>query len=267
METLRLHSPDLSHAAATLLRSGRPIEAALLEEAGRLSRAERVWAQGRALTAHSRLYPPRWLRTLGRRAPPALWRVGNATPEPPLAISIVGSRNPSREATEAAHALARAVAERGGRIYSGGAAGIDSAAALGARRARPESLVVILPFGISQFAPEGEWAVSLVPPAARMTAASTHERNRLIYTASPVTVVFEPRLRVGGSWHGAEEALHRRLSDVYVCGQGPAAEALEALGADRYRRDEIPGDWLGRLQSGRASSRLFPASDFGNMTS
>lgn len=58
------------------------------------------------------------------------------------------------------------------------------------------------------------------------------ERNRLIYAAGPGAYVAEARLREGGAWRGALEALRARLGVVAVpCDDEPAHRTLRALGA------------------------------------
>ena len=64
------------------------------------------------------------------------------------------------------------------------------------------------------------------------------ERNALIYAYGTHTVVIRPRYRVGGTWHGATDALRRDLGVVGVLGRraDAASEALTAIGAVR-----VPG--------------------------
>ena len=74
-------------------------------------------------------YPAR-LRAL--TAPPELITVEGGPLEAPFAVAIVGAREPCDEAAGFAFELGKAVAERGGVVVSGGAAGIDGAAHRGA---------------------------------------------------------------------------------------------------------------------------------------
>ena len=57
------------------------------------------------------------------------------------------------------------------------------------------------------------------------------ERNALIYAFGRRALVVRPRWRQGGTWHGAVDALRRRLGALGVYGDDRAASALEGLGA------------------------------------
>lgn len=52
------------------------------------------------------------------------------------------------------------------------------------------------------------------------------ERNLLVYAMSPVTLVAHARLRKGGSWNGAVEAIRRRIG-VLCVPQSPDSNSLE----------------------------------------
>lgn len=68
------------------------------------------------------------------------------------------------------------------------------------------------------------------------------ERNALIYAFGRRAVVVRPRLRKGGTWHGAVDALRRRLASVFVYGDDDAGRALVNLGARPFGRiDELEG--------------------------
>lgn len=74
-------------------------------------------------------YPER-LRSL--TTPPELVTVEGGPLEAPFSVAIVGAREPCDEAANFAFELGKAIAERGGVVVSGGAAGIDGAAHRGA---------------------------------------------------------------------------------------------------------------------------------------
>jgi predicted Rossmann fold nucleotide-binding protein DprA/Smf involved in DNA uptake len=58
------------------------------------------------------------------------------------------------------------------------------------------------------------------------------ERNTLLYAFSEITVLAHARFKEGGSWHGAVNALRRRLTHLLVPNDGQLAHrALIALGA------------------------------------
>jgi DNA processing protein len=64
--------------------------------------------------------------------PPFLTLRGELAPEDARGVAVVGTRHPSEDGVRRAHRLARELAEAGITVYSGLAAGIDSAAHLGA---------------------------------------------------------------------------------------------------------------------------------------
>ena len=74
-------------------------------------------------------YPAR-LRDLGK--PPPRLTVAGELAATGLRVAVVGTRKPSAEALSFTRELARAIAERGGVVVSGGAVGIDAAAHEGA---------------------------------------------------------------------------------------------------------------------------------------
>jgi predicted Rossmann fold nucleotide-binding protein DprA/Smf involved in DNA uptake len=91
----------------------------------------------------------------------------------------------------------------------------------------------VLACGIGQCAPfEGVVRVSASAPMAPFTAGQAAERNALLYALGRAAVVVEPRLRTGGSWQGALDALRRRLAVVALPTEapGPGGAALAALG-------------------------------------
>jgi predicted Rossmann fold nucleotide-binding protein DprA/Smf involved in DNA uptake len=123
-------------------------------------------------------------------------------------------------------------------LVSGGAVGCDQIAAQAALLTGPGARVVeILPFGLEcpgggADARPGITRVSVCEPGARFATGQAMERNLLIYALSSATGVVGPRLRQGGTWSGAAEALRRRVGPVLVAGDdAPAVSALRAMGA------------------------------------
>jgi len=98
----------------------------------------------------------------------------------------------------------------------------------------PGRAVEVLPCGLDSHTPAaGVARLSPWAPEAPFATGQAMARNALLYAASPVTVVVQPRFRAGGTWAGATDALRRRLSAVVVWGPPgcPACAALVALGA------------------------------------
>jgi predicted Rossmann fold nucleotide-binding protein DprA/Smf involved in DNA uptake len=120
-------------------------------------------------------------------------------------------------------------------LVSGGAVGADSVALDAALACGGSSRCVeVLPFGLDH-APvrDGVCQLSVCEPWAPFSTGQAMERNALIYSFGRRTVVVRARLRAGGTWHGAADALRRRLGDVYVRTRrgDDAAAALCAIGA------------------------------------
>lgn len=251
---------NLEDAAAVLRKSGASLPASLLETAGLLAWAEKVVEEGFVLSAVSDGYPRRWLDSFGDSAPPVLWRNG------PLAsikgvewVGAVGSREAAPEVEGYLAAVAERAAVLGKGIVSGGAAGCDSAAERGALSAGAPVLR-LLPHGLWLREEEDSAVqVSLAAPREPFSRALAMERNALIYGGAQLTVVGQVRLRTGGTWHGATEALRRRLGKLVVRPDDSAAtRALRALGAGQLKE---PADLGFALASAPAQSALFAYED------
>lgn len=241
--------------AGVLRAAGYWSEAQTLSQPGLLDWAAEQVAAGRVLTPLDAGYPRRWGVSLGNAAPPALWRIG---PVPSGSwAAVVGSRSLGREAASFAREAGASLVAEGSCLVSGGAAGADRQAALGALRAGAGIRVVeILPFGLSQqAAPKGVTRLSVCAPGAPFETAAAMERNALIYASAERALAIAPRLGRGGTWHGAADALRRRLCPVWVAG-GSGASALRALGA---RPADSPSDWLADDAPAMGDPSLFGA--------
>ena len=131
-------------------------------------------------------------------------------------IGLVGSRDVGPDAIGVAEGIARAAAERGLGVVSGGAKGIDQrsmAAAVQAgttvvgwlaesldRRLRdPDTRRVVS---------EGRVALATpFKPDAGFSVANAMSRNKLIYATARVTVIVTAASGKGGTWEGAVEAM------------------------------------------------------------
>ena len=117
------------------------------------------------------------------------------------------------------------------------------------------------PHGIERWdeaIPSGQMVLSVCEPRETFSAGRAMERNALIYAAGRASVVGHVRFREGGSWHGAADALRRRLTEVLVYGEegDRAVRALVALGA---RRLDHPKELEDALANPRTDERLFAA--------
>jgi predicted Rossmann fold nucleotide-binding protein DprA/Smf involved in DNA uptake len=225
--------PGLNDSAEALRCRGLWDEARALDLPGLLAWGWGQCESGRALTVLDPGYPARWAEALGHRAPPAVWASGRVPSGP--SVSVVGNRRPEPGHARFAGEVAAEALRLGAAVVSGGAAGIDSAAESAALAAQGAGRVaVVLPFGIGHARPrEGVCLLSVAEPHAPFSAGLAMERNALIYAWSPATVVVCARLRAGGAWAGATDALRRKLGRVLVppWPGDRAARALIALGA------------------------------------
>lgn len=247
---IRAREPDLGGLAQVLRRVGFHAEAFVLDAPGVLDRAEQEVRAGRVLTANSPCYPPRWFAVLGPAAPPALWMRGSVPPGP--CVAVVGSRTVDASVKGFARRAAIESVAQGYAVISGGAAGCDQAAAGGAGT----SLIEIAPCGLRHRRIGTGGELSVCAPDEPFSTATAMERNILVYAASELSVVAHARLKKGGTWHGATEALRRRLAPVGVRweAEDPAAAALVGLGAWPM---ESAGDLLATLSAVKEDGGLF----------
>lgn len=225
---LRASSCGLGSAARELHASGLIEEATLLATPGLLT-----WVEARAarvLTPMGRAYPARWRHRLGDAAPPALWRRGDL-PEGAM-IGIVGSRQVGGAEATFARGVGREAVRAGFGVVSGGAQGCDTFGARGARSAGG-AVMRLLPCGLDRTPVAEEGDLTLAAPGEPFSSALAMERNALIYASAEATVVVHARFRQGGTWHGAADALRRRLGPILVreTPEDRAYRALVALGA------------------------------------
>jgi DNA processing protein len=157
---------------------------------------------GQAPTVLHPLHPdfPRRIKVLKDETPlPALLYVtGNLSILNRPAVAIVGKRNAGAAALVAADSLAGELAAKGINVISGYAAGIDSAAHLGALRAGGTTCMVlgegiahfrIKPLLRESFREENTLIVSQFEPAAKWAAYMAMTRNKLVGALSKTVVV------------------------------------------------------------------------------
>jgi DNA processing protein len=173
--------------------------------------AERTWtwlheAPQRAVVALGDPgYPPLLLET--GDPPLLLYLQGHAELLAAESVAIVGSRNPTAQGRDNAHALAAALSEAGFAIVSGLALGIDAAAHEGGL-AGPGRTVAVVGTGLDRVYPRGNLALAhriadeglLVSEYALGTpplAANFPLRNRIIAGLSRGTLVVEAATQSG----------------------------------------------------------------------
>lgn len=220
LHCLRTQGLGLGSAQAGLEAAGFWAEAAVLSSPGLLSKAEQLVCEGQVLSAACPEFPRAW-RSRAFLGPPALWKRG-AVPCAPL-IALVGSRRPCSQAEAFAEQASSLLFGSGYSIVSGGAHGIDSLALA----ACPPGLA-ILPFGIR--APGASAFANALSPSAPdegFSSQTAMERNVLLYAMACFSLAVQPRFKHGGTWHGAAEALRRRLCPVGIA-SAFLGEAFEA---------------------------------------
>src|SRR5262245_36376970 len=257
-ELLALSDEDLARAMARsesegFLRRAAERDPAQMRETVRESGS---WAACR----HGDLYPEA-LHDLGD-APAVLFGRGRiallAELERGGAVTIVGSRRPSRYGRELATELGRELAAAGFAVVSGLALGIDSAAQSGALRA-PGVTIAVLGCGVDVAYPpksarlyaeivERGLVVGELPPGTEPRRWTFPARNRIMAALGAMTVVVEARER-SGSLITAEMAqdLDRDVGAVPgLVGSSPAAgtNGLIREGAHLVRNAEDVLDGL-----------------------
>jgi len=158
------------------------------------------------------------LRDLAFDAPVFLYITGNLGHFRSPTVALVGTKTPSPQGLETAHAYGAALARRGIHVVSGHARGIDTAAHRGALVAGG-STTLVLPCGIITFqlSPNLERFVtakntvilSQFAPDAAFGPDLAVLRNATIASLADGLVVVESRLR-GGSAHAFRHARHLR---------------------------------------------------------
>lgn len=236
-----------------LRRAGMAGPATILAAPGLLAWAEVAVEAGAVLTAASEGYPLRWFEAFGDLAPPALWREGSLPTVP--WVGAVGSRQVSEEVVNYMAETGERTARMGRGLVSGGAVGCDSAAE-DAALAAGGPVLRILPHGLGLRPSEDEAVgIALAAPHEPFSRGLAMERNALVYAAAEATVVGHARMRQGGTWHGATDALRRRLGRLLVRPDGsPAARALQALGAEEMAD---PAELADLLERGAPQRTLF----------
>lgn len=144
-------------------------------------------------------------------APVVLYAHGNLKQLTTQAIAIVGTRHPTADGLDHAHAFARSLAMRGWCVVSGLASGVDAAAHRGALAAGPAaaSTIAVLGTGIDiiyprthrglavQIVAEGGLLLSEFPLGTGPIAANFPRRNRLVAGLTRGTLVIEAALKSG----------------------------------------------------------------------
>lgn len=238
--------------------------------AGLLARREELAARMEALsklgigaaTIADEGYPARIRRVLGHRSPPLFYYAGSLDLLGGRLFGFAGARDADEEALRFTRRTVAKIARRGLGVVSGGAAGVDSAAASEALRLGAP-VVEILPAALAGRLRSKAVAgalrsgrlllLSAASPDAPFTAARAMMRNRLIYAQSEATLAVSARLGKGGTWHGAMDNLRHRWT-LGLCWDNRNHEGNRKL----IEMGAVPvaDDWDGDLESLRPSNPL-----------
>jgi len=160
-------------------------------------------------------YPHRLTQFLGLSAPPVVFVRGEPGIVQSRTVAVVGSRQPTNQARDAAASFASAVARAHRTVVSGGAAGIDTVAHQAALRGGATAVVPAI--GVARFRwrgietdrlREGHWCViGQFRPDGPWCSRYALIRNHTIVALSDAVVACEPR-DTGGTWRSSLAALH-----------------------------------------------------------
>ena len=224
---------------------------ALLNRGAALGLALEKWERAGLwlLTRSDPDYPKRLKQRLGRTTPAILFGSGNAGLLNGDSVAVVGGRHADDADIAFAERLGRHVAGCGRQIVSGGAAGIDRAAMVGALEAEGTA-VGVLADNLRRSATStiyrkhlmaGNLAlVSPFNPDTRFHVGNAMARNKYIYCLAQDAIVVSSTPEKGGTWNGAVENLRQGWVPL-------AVKRTEAPDSGNPKLVELGGRWLGDL--------------------
>lgn len=191
----------------------------------------------RLLTLDDPAYPPA-LRQL-EDAPPTLFLLGEWRAL--RAVAVVGTRSPSKAATDAARQIGFELAQRGFQVVSGLALGVDSAAHIGALAQPSGWTTAVLGSGVLNIYPPGNrplaqaiqqrgGLLSEVHPTAQPKPSTLVARNRIISGLCEAVIVVQTEID-GGAMHAAQRAIEHGRGVYVLASEASGNRALEEAGA------------------------------------
>lgn len=173
-------------------------------------------------------------------APPTLFVAGTLSHG--RAVAVVGRREPTRGAADAARQIGYELAARGFQVISGLALGIDSAAHIGALAHPGGVTAAVLGSGILNIYPPGNRAlaqaiqqrgalISEVHPDAQPKPSTLVARNRIISGLCEAVIVVETE-RDGGAMHAARRAVEQGRRVCTLESDASGNRELIAAGAE-----------------------------------
>ena len=221
---------------------------ALLNRGAALGFALEKWERAGLwlLTRSDSDYPKRLKQRLGRTTPAILFGCGNSSLLDADSIAVVGGRHADDADIRFAERVGQRAAACGRQIVSGGAAGIDRAAMLGALEAEGTAIGVLAD-GLLRSATStryrkhlmsGDLAlVSPFNPEVRFLVGNAMARNRYIYCLAHRAIVVSSTPDSGGTWNGAVENLRHGWVPL-------AVKRTDAADSGNPRLVELGGRWL-----------------------
>lgn len=224
--------PPLERVRALL---GRGFQlAAVLEGWQRLG----LWVMSRAEDA----YPERLRRHLRSAAPPLLFGAGDPARLAQGGLAIVGSRDAGEEPLSFAQRIGELCASQGVPIVSGGARGVDQAAATALEADGGAVIVLAERLDRAVTARDARQRlragrlclVTPDEPESGFTVSKAIGQNKLIYALADFALVVHFTTGKGGTWAGAVEQLSRNQTGsvrvpVFVRGTGNPPDGVAEL--------------------------------------
>ena len=222
---------------------------ALLNRGAALGFALEKWQRAGlwVLTRSDSDYPKRLKKRLGGTAPAILFGCGNKNLLSVNSIAVVGSRNAGDADIDFAERLGRRAAGCARQIVSGGAAGVDRAAMLGALDAEGTAIGVLADSLLRSATAaryrkhlmSGDLAlVSPFNPEVRFLVGNAMARNKHIYCLAQDAIVVSSTPNSGGTWAGAVENLRRGWVPL-------AVKPTDAPESGNAKLVELGGRWFG----------------------
>ena len=223
----------------------------LLDRGGALGLALEKWQRAGLwiVTRSEPDYPERLKRRLRLDSPPVLFGCGNKTLLNKGGVAVVGSRDADEADLNFSASLARAAANQGLSVISGGARGVDESAMLGALESEGTS-VGVLADSLLRAATSAKYRkhllagdlvlVSPFNPEAGFNVGNAMARNKHIYCLSDAAVVVNSTPDKGGTWNGAIEDLKSEWVPLWVQPKDDPASGNATLvqkGARWFPRD------------------------------
>ncbi len=196
----------------------------------------------RIVTRADKEYPKQLKAKLKGKCPPLFYYAGNISLLEDKTVGFVGSRSVGEEDIAFTEKTVGKINQKGYGVVSGGAKGVDSAAAAAsvlngsfcveyicdslARRIRSSEV-------IAKIQNNQLLMLSIAVPSAGFNAGMAMQRNKYIYSQSVATVAVKSDYNKGGTWSGATDALKNKYCPVFCrsCRKYTGNTELIKLGA------------------------------------